>query len=179
MELEGVSHPSPVDAPDSLDRTYPRHAEASADLAASPHEVFAFLDDHRNLASHMGSRRSPMMAGGMMQLILDDQRGRTIGSHIVMRGTVLGFDLFVDEIVAERIPFEKKTWETVADDLMVIGGYRLGFRLAPRESTGCTLTVWIDYDLPGRHRWLGRFGGSMYAAWCVRQILDSARARFS
>jgi Polyketide cyclase / dehydrase and lipid transport. len=173
-----VRHPSQVDAPDGLDRIYPRHAEASADLPATPHEVFDFLDDHRNLSSHMESNRSPMMAGGTMQLILDDQHGRTIGSHIVMRGTVWGFDLFVDEIVTERVPPEKKTWETVADRLVVIGAYRLGFRIVPQESAGSTLTVWIDYDLPSRRRWLGRLGGSMYADWCVRQMLDSACSRF-
>lgn len=62
-----------------------------------------------------------MMVGGKMQLILDDHQGRTIGSHIVMRGKVLGFDLFVDEIVTERVPPEKKTWETVEERLVVIG----------------------------------------------------------
>ncbi|MDF1479712.1 SRPBCC family protein [Leifsonia sp. H3M29-4] len=163
----------------SGDRTYPRHAEASADLPASPQEVFDFLDDHRNLSSHMESSRSPMMAGGTMQLILDDQHGRTIGSHIVMRGKVLGFDLFVDEIVTERVPFEKKTWETVEDRLVVIGAYRLGFRIAPQVPAGSTLTVWIDYDLPSRRRWLGRLGGSMYADWCVQQMLGSARSHFT
>jgi hypothetical protein len=163
----------------NVDRTYPRHAEASADLPAGPQEVFDFLDDHRNLSSHMESSRSPMMAGGKMQLILDDHQGRTIGSHIVMRGKVLGFDLFVDEIVTERVPPEKKTWETVEDRLVVIGAYRLGFRVAPRVPAGSTLTVWIDYDLPSRRRWLGRLGGSMYADWCVEQMLSSARSRFA
>ena len=120
-----------------------------------------------------------MMAGGKMQLILDDQHGRTIGSHIVMRGKVLGFDLFVDEVVTERVSFEKKTWETVAERLVVIGAYRLGFRIASQVPAGSTLTVWIDYDLPSRHRWLGRLGSSMYADWCVQQMLGSARSRFS
>lgn len=120
-----------------------------------------------------------MMAGGSMQLVLDDQNGRTIGSHVVMRGKVLGFDLLVDEVVIERVPFEKKTWETVEDRLVVIGPYRLGFRIASRAPTGSTLTVWIDYDLPSRRRWLGRLGGSMYADWCVRQMLNAARSHFA
>lgn len=163
----------------SVDRPYPRHAEASADLPASPQEVFDYLDDHRNLSSHMESSHSAMMAGGKMQLILDDQQGRTIGSHIVMRGKVLGFDLFVDEILIERVPFEKKTWETVEDRLVVIGAYRLGFHIAPRVTDGSTLTVWIDYDLPSRRRWLGHLGGSMYADWCVQQMLGAARSHFT
>ncbi|GHF23728.1 SRPBCC family protein [Pseudolysinimonas yzui] len=161
------------------DRLYPRHAEAAAELPVGPREAFEFLDDHRNLSSHMESSRSPMMAGGAMQLILDEKQGRAIGSHIVMRGKVLGFDLFVDEIVTERVPDEKKTWETVEDRLVVIGAYRLGFRIAPRMPAGSTLTVWIDYDLPSRRRWLGRLGGSMYARWCLRQMLDSARSHFT
>lgn len=95
-----------------------------------------------------------------------------------MRGRVLAFDLFVDEIVTERVSPEKKTWETVAGRLVVIGGYRLGFRIAPREPGGSSVTVWIDDDLPSRRRWLGRLGGSRYADWCVPQMLGSARSRF-
>lgn len=159
--------------------TYARHAEASAELPASQRELFDFLDDHRNLSSHMESNRSPMMAGGSMQLILDEQQGRQTGSHVVMRGKVMGFDLFVDEVVVERVPPEKKSWETVDARLVVIGPYRLGFRITERAPTLCTLTVWIDYDLPTQRRWLGLLGGSTYARWCVQQMLGSARTRFA
>ena len=81
--------------------------------------------------------------------------------------------------VDEHHRFEKKTWETVEDRLVVIGAYRLGFRIAPQVPAGSTLTVWIDYDLPSRRRWLGRLGGSMYADWCVQQMLGSARSHFT
>lgn len=155
-------------------RDYARHAEGSAELAAPPDEVFDFLDDHRNLSGHMGSgNSSPLMGGGQMQLVLDEGQGKRVGSHIVMTGTAFGFDLFLDEVVVERAPGVRKTWQTVDDRLVVIGAYRLGFVLEPRGA-GTLLRVWIDYDLPTRHRWLGRLGGGVYARWCVRQMLSAA-----
>lgn len=158
-------------------RSYPRRSETSAELPATPLEVFDFLDDHHNLSAHMESGRSALMAGGQMELILDDQQGRALGSHVVMRGSAFGFKLSLDEIVTERVPGEKKTWETVEDQLIVIGPYRLGFTLAA-QPVGSRLTVWIDYQLPHRHRWLGHLGGRLYASWCVRQILTAARSHF-
>lgn len=158
-------------------RTYARHSEGSAIVVASPEEVFDFLDEHRNLASHMGSGNSPMMGGGQMVVELDAADGKELGSHIVMRGSAFGFDIYVDEVVIERERAVKKTWETVEERLVVIGAYRLGFTLAP-AGRGTNVTVWIDYDLPARRRWLGRLGGRMYARWCVKQMLGAAIGKF-
>lgn len=95
-----------------------------------------------------------------------------------MRGRAFGFDLFLDEVITERVPGVKKTWETVEDRLVVIGAYRLGFVIEDRGSA-CRLTVWIDYNLPTRRRWLGVLGGRMYARWCVKQMLGAATSRFN
>lgn len=154
------------------------HEEASAVLAASMDEVFAYLDDHRSLAGHMGSSSSPMMGGGEMSLELDAGGGREVGSHIRMGGTAFGLRIFVDEVVVERRPPRSKTWQTDEEHLVVIGDYAMGFRIDPHPD-GCALTVWIGYDRPERNRWLGVIGGRMYARWCVRQMRDAAVARFS
>lgn len=162
----------------AIARVYARHSEGAVIVASTPQDVFRFLDDHRNLSSHMGAGSSPMMGGGQMELVLDNDAGRKVGSHIVMRGGAFGFDLFLDEVVTERVPPVRKTWETVEDRLVVIGAYRLGFVLEPRGE-GSLLTVWIDYDLPRRRAWIGRLGGGTYARWCVRQMLGAAVARFN
>lgn len=162
----------------SAERNYERHEEASPLIASDAREVFDFLDDHRNLSSHMGSgSRSPMMGVGEMELELDSGQGKSIGSHIVMRGRAFGFQLYVDEVIVEREVGVKKTWQTFQDRLVVIGAYQLGFFLEPLEG-GCRLTVWIRYDLPSKRRWLGRLGGGMYARWCVQQMLRAARRQF-
>ncbi|MEO2131146.1 MAG: hypothetical protein ABGX78_07915 [Microbacterium sp.] len=66
------------------------------------------------------------------ELKLDDAAGKKIGSHIVMRGTAFGFDLYLDEVVVEREPGVKKTGETVKD--RVVGAYRPGFVLVPLKT---------------------------------------------
>ena len=154
------------------------HEEASALVRADMDDVFAYLDDHRSLASHMGSGSSPKMGGGTMTLELDAGGGREIGSHIRMGGTAFGLKLFVDEVVTERTPPRSKAWQTVEQHLVVIGDYAMGFRIDP-AAEGSDLTVWIGYDRPERNRWLGKLGGRMYARWCVRQMRDAAVAQFN
>jgi hypothetical protein len=155
-------------------QVYEKHAEDTADIACSPQELFEFLDDHRNLSLHMNSGNgSPMMGGGQMKLVLGEDAGKRVGAHVIMRGRAFGFDLYLDEVVTERVPAQTKIWQTVHVDLVVIGAYELGFRIHPRDS-GSRLTVWIDYDLPDRRKWLGRLGGPAYAGWCVRQMMRSA-----
>ncbi|WP_026374339.1 SRPBCC family protein [Agrococcus lahaulensis] len=153
------------------------HAERSIELPASAPEVFAFLDDHRNLSAHMAGS-SAMLAGGSMQLELDERGSRDVGAHVVMRGSVLGIELFLDEVVVERTPHASKSWQTVEQRLLVIGAYRLGFLLTPLERARSRLTAWIDDDRPPKRVWLGRPAGRLSAAWCVRQILRAAAVRF-
>jgi hypothetical protein len=105
-----------------------------------------------------------------METVLDPQQGRSVGSHIVLRGRVFGIRLYLDEVVTRREPPLSKTWETVGDPrLLVIGPYRMGFELLPDDTTA-QLRVVIDYELPtkGISRLLGRLFGRWYAKWCTR-----------
>src|SRR5687767_10773878 len=103
------------------------HFESSAVLAATPRDVFAYVDDPTHLAAHM-AKPSWTMAGGYMHLVLDEARGREIGARIRLTGRVLGVPLEVDERVVEHTPPRRKIWETVGTPrLLVIGPYRMGF----------------------------------------------------
>jgi hypothetical protein len=154
------------------------HREATAGMAASPQEVFAFLDDHRRLTTHM-EKPSLMMAGATMKTETDSQRGQAVGSLIRMKGRVLGIALCVEETVSDYQPPFRKTWETLGEPrLLVIGNYRMGFELAARAGK-TDLRVWIDYNLPSRiaGRWLGKILGNVYANWCVKSMVrDAAKA---
>lgn len=106
---------------------YPFTETASAEIAATPKQLFAHLDDHTRLAAHM-EKRSAMMMGGRMTYAFDDAGGRAVGSVIRMGGRVLGVTIEVEEVVTERIPPRRKVWETIGRPrLLIIGAYRMGF----------------------------------------------------
>jgi hypothetical protein len=153
-----------------------RHESFGAHIAAAPPALFAFLDDLRRLSSHM-ERRSWMMLGSTMAIETDARRGREVGSLIRMRARVLGLALDLEEVVVLRDVPRRKAWETIgAPRLLVIGPYRMGFDIAPRNS-GSSLTVSIDYERPRLFPWgwLGRY----YARWCVRRMVLDAVASFA
>ena len=156
---------------------YDRHEEHAGVVAAPSAALFEHLDDQTRLSAHM-SKRSWKMGWGKMETILDAQGGRAVGSHIVLRGRVLGILLDLDEVVTERVPPTRKTWETVGEPrLLVIGAYRIGFTITSRTTAASELCVTIDYDLPRRGLAfiLGRLFGRSYARWCTRQMVAAAQ----
>lgn len=158
---------------------YPFSAETRVVVDASPLEVFAFLDDHRNLSAHM-EQTSWMMMGSRMDIHLDESGTRTVGSKFGFTGSILGIPLSVEEIVTERDPPRSKAWVTIVEPtLWVIGRYRMGFVIAP-ESGSSLLTVFIGYDLPRSFgiRWLGWLLGGFYARWCTNRMANDAARHF-
>lgn len=156
-----------------------RH-ESTGLVDASVDRVFAHIDDHARLASHM-SEPSWKLGGGRMKAELDEGRGQRVGSRIRLAGRVFGVELLVDEIVTERDPPRRKVWETTgAPKLLVIGHYRMGFELSP-QGNGSMLRVFIEYALPemAPARWLGRLFGKRYARWCTQQMVDDAVKHFA
>jgi hypothetical protein len=127
-------------------------------------QVFARIDDHTRLSSHM-SESSWMMGGSRMKVEVDAGLGQKVGSRIRLAGRALGIDLSVDEVVTERNPPFRKVWETTGSPrLLMIGHYRVGVDLSPR-GVESVLRVFIDYTLPesGPAHWLGRLFGRYYA----------------
>jgi hypothetical protein len=158
----------------------PFHYECSGTVAATDVVLFDHLDRHDRLAGHM-TKSSWMMAGGRMRIVTDALSGRALGSRIRIGGRVMGLRLFAEEIVTEYEAPRRKAWATVGDvRLLVIGPYRMGFEIEPRDSRS-GLRVFIDYARPGTgmSRWLGRLLGSWYARWCTKRMLADAVAAFA
>lgn len=154
--------------------TYSRHYEESAVIKASPEKVFALMDDHNRMGSHM-SGSSWMMGGGKVNFTMDEGRGQRLGSHIKFDGKAFGFTLYVDEVITKYEPPLAKSWETVGDvKLVVIGEYLMGFDIKP-QGQDSILRVFIDYNMPKKNVWLGKLMGNFYSKWCVRQMLKSAK----
>ena len=154
---------------------YPLHHRSEVDVDADARSLFAHLDDHRRLAGHM-EKPSLMMAGATMRVETDALRGQAVGSLIRITGRVLGVNLMVEEVVTERVPPLRKTWETRGEPrLLVIGPYRMGFTISPQGGHS-RLVVFIDYRLPPRGftHVLGLLFGRAYAAWCTRRMATDA-----
>ena len=157
----------------------PLRFESNGLVQAPIDQVFAHIDDHARLSSHMGEP-SWRMGGGRMATQIDAGRGQKVGSRIRLSGRVFGVELSVEEIVVERDPPRRKVWETTgAPKLLVIGHYRMGFELSA-QGNASMLRVFIEYALPERApaRWLGRLFGRYYARWCTRQMVDDAVEHF-
>jgi len=159
---------------------YALHHRSEVAVEADAQRLFAHLDDHRRLAGHM-EKPSLMMAGAKMRVEMDALQAQAVGSLIRITGRVLGVNLAVEEVVTERVPPSRKTWETRGEPrLLVIGSYRMGFIISA-EGDRARLVVFIDYQLPPRgfaHALARLFGGA-YAAWCTRRMATDAVAAFA
>ena len=69
------------------DQSFPFHDESTALANAPVDRVFAYLDDPRALAAHMG-KSSTMLLGSRMSRDVDADGGRVSGSKIRMHGSM-------------------------------------------------------------------------------------------
>lgn len=155
-----------------------KHYEESVTISTTAKNLFDFVDDHNNFSSHM-NKPSLMMGGGKMTTKMDQGNGKSVGSHIYLKGKAFGIEIYLDEIVTKHDQPRYKEWETVGEPkLLIIGKYRMGLEI--KETQGqSSLRVFIDYDLPsGMTRIIGILLGDSYARWCVRQMVNGAIANW-
>ena len=160
--------------------SFPFHDERVVLLNAPVDRVYAYLDDPKALAEHMGES-SMMMLGSRMSIDVDAGGGRVIGSKIRMDGRMMGISLSLDEVIIEREVPSRKVWETIGTpNLLVMAHYRMGFELT-RKGDMSMARVFIDYSLPTNApaSWLGRLLGGVYARWCTKQMADGAGRHFN
>jgi hypothetical protein len=161
--------------------SYARHYEKVVEAAASPDELFEYLDDPRRLGGHM-EKPSAMMMGGSMAYDFDAAQGRAVDSIIRIKGGFLGLELSLEEVVTAREPPRSKTWETRGPvKLLIMESYRMGFKIGAAPDGASTLRVFIDYSLPRNFvaRAIGMLLAPAYARWCVDRMAGDANRRFS
>jgi hypothetical protein len=157
-----------------------RSDETNVDVSATPGELFDYLDDQAHLGSHM-KNPSKMMMGGSMTYEFDEASGRAVGSVIKMDGSILGFRLFVEEVVTEHQRPTRKIWETRGQPrILIMGAYRMGFEITPTGARS-NLRVFIRYDRPPSltGRLLSPIFAPIYARWCVTRMATDAARHFS
>lgn len=161
-------------------RTYGGFAETRGHVDAPVATVFDFLDDQANLSAHM-SKPSAMMLGSTMDIRMESDHTRRIGSAFGLSGSIFGLPLKIEEVVTDREAPARKTWETTTEPtLWVIGRYQMGFELSS-SGQHSTLRVYIRYDLPstGLPWLLGRLFGRIYAKWCTGKMVADAQKHFN
>lgn len=139
--------------------------------------VFAHLDHFPNLARHMAHGSSMRMGGGMT---LHEQTPgvRGVGATYRYTGRAFGMAIDFQQRVAEWAEDQRKVWRTLEGGrIILLGRYEMGFELEPGHAA-TRVRAWITYDLPRdlRGRVLGALFARSYARWCVRSILDGAKA---
>ena len=162
------------------DRSFPFHHESIGPANAPVEQVFAYLDDPKALAAHMGES-SMMMMGSRMSIDVDAGGGRVIGSKVLMHGRMLGIWLSLEEVITKRRVPAMKVWETIGTPkLLVMSHYRMGFELT-RNGASSLVRVFIDYSLPVKApgSWLGYWLGGTYARWCTKQMVSGATRHFA
>ena len=162
------------------DRSFPFHDESTVLADAPLDRVFAYLDDPKALAAHMG-KSSVMMMRSRMSIEVDAGGGRVIGSKVRMQGRMMGIRLALEEVITERQIPGRKVWETVgAPRLLVMRHYRMGFELT-RQGDSSLVRVFIDYSLPTNApgAWLDYLLGAVYARWCTKQMANGAAVHFA
>ena len=160
--------------------SFPFHHESSGLANAPVEQVFAFLDDPKSLAAHMG-KSSMMMLGSRMSIDVDADGGRVIGSKVRMHGRMMGIRLSLEEVITQRQVPDMKVWETIGTPkLLVIAHYRMGFELT-RKGDSSLVRVFIDYSLPinAPGSWFGYLLGAVYARWCTSQMVMGAARHFT
>src|SRR5262249_44339261 len=116
-----------------------------------------------------------------MQVHMEPDHARRVGSRFGFSGSVLGLPLGADEVVTRREPPFGKSWETIGEPrLWVIGRYAMAFELEPQKRF-CRLEVTIDSALrpAGLPRLIGRLFAPLYARLCTRRIVEDAKQHFA
>lgn len=99
----------------------------------------------------------------------------------MMAGSRMTIAMDAKEAVTDYDRPRSKAWETIGEPrLLVIGPYRMGFTLLPRNGAS-SLRVFIDYAPPsqGASLLVGRLFGNYYARWCTTRMARDAARHFT
>ena len=100
------------------------HLSRTALINASPEQVFAYVDDIRNLARHMSESPSMPMMGSKLKLEIVTPEPTGVGATYRYTGKMLGLVLDFSETVTTYIAGREKIWRTIGDPkLLIMRGY--------------------------------------------------------
>ena len=154
------------------------HLSRTALINASPEQVFAYVDDIRNLARHMSESPSMPMMGSKLKLEIVTPEPTGVGATYRYTGKMLGLVLDFSETVTTYIAGREKIWRTIGDPkLLIMRGYEMRGLVEPVTPATTNLTISIDYELPDKGFWrmAGWLLGDAYSKWCLTGMVDGSK----
>jgi uncharacterized membrane protein len=146
------------------------------EIGAPSEDVFAYMDDIKNIGWHMSGRSSMPMMGGRLKLqVIKEAKG--IGAMYRWKGSVMGIPIDIKETVIKWMEGREKTWETIEHPKMIVmSDYTMHLLLTPTEK-GTRVLFEITYSLPvSPWGWiLGKLLARKYARWCLQRSCEDAK----
>jgi len=137
-------------------------------------EVFAFLDDVRNMGAHM--ERGGMGVKLQHERLSENDTG--VGATSRWHGRAFGLKVDYTTVVSRWVPNREKSYETIGRPRMIImSGFRMHWTLEPAV-TGTKIAIDLEYGRPDSlvGRFLSRLLGKRYGDWCLNMIMADTEA---
>ena len=145
----------------------------TVEIQAPAQEVFAHIDDIRNVGWHMTEQSSMAMMGSKLTLKVLSEQKTGLGATYRYSGEIMGLPLDFSESVTKYVVNREKVWRTIGEPrLLIMASYEMRLSVEPRPPSSCQLTISIAYELPRSQFW--RFWGIVlagwYSRWCLRRM---------
>ena len=148
------------------------------EIRAPAGDVFAHVDDIRNLGWHMTGKSSMAMMGSRLRLQILSDQATGLGATYRYSGTMLGLPIDFSESVTTYRPPREKAWRTIGQpQLVIIEAYEMRLAVEALSPSSSRLTISIVYELPRPRFWwiVGLLLARPYSRWCLRRMLHDAR----
>ena len=155
-----------------------KSTSATVAIAKPAETVFAFIDDIRNVGSHMSEQSSMAMMGSKLKLEVLSARPTGLGATYRYSGKVMGLTLDFTESVTKYVPNREKVWHTTGSPrLLIMSSYEMRLAVESLSPSTSRLTISIAYELPSGWFWwsVGNLLAGWYSRWCLRRMCQDAK----
>lgn len=147
-------------------------------INAPADQVFAYVDDMRNLSRHMSESPTMPMMGSKLNLEIVTPEPTGVGATYRYTGKMFGLVLDFSEAVTTYIAGREKIWHTIGNpQLLILRDYQMRVLVEPVTPATSKLTISIDYELPKAGGWriAGWLLGDAYSRWCLSGMVDGSK----
>ncbi len=148
-------------------------------IEAPAQQVFAFMDDVKNVGFHMSGRSSMAMMGSRLDIAVLSPQSTGVGATYRMWGKMMGLTIDFSETVTKYTAGHEKVWETIGEPkLLIMSSYVMRVIVDPLSSSSSRLTISLTYAPPRSLFWrsVGALLGGWYGRWCLRNMCQDAKA---